>query len=231
MSHPDFVDALILCGGQGTRFREISNEIPKALAPVHGVPFLDLMLNDIVNQGCRRIILGTGYLSEQIEEHVKKRKDAEYLISKEEKPLGTGGAIRYAYPLFQTETTLVMNGDSMIEFNLRKLLDFHIGQKTQVSVLVSSATVGDDYGEIELGGDGKILSFSEKKNRRKTDLTNAGVYCLNRDLIENQPEGPSSLEKEWLPVWATKGMVSGHVVDLPFHDIGTLKRYNAVQGN
>ena len=229
MSHPDFVDAFILCGGQGTRFREISNEIPKALAPIHGVPFLDLMLNDIVSQGCRRIILGTGYLSELIEEHVKKRKDAEYLISKEEKPLGTGGAIRYACPLFQTATTLVMNGDSMIQFSLRKLVDFHKGQRTQVSVLVSSATAGDDYGNIELGEGSKILSFGKKKNTRKNHLTNAGVYCLNRKLIENQNEGHSSLEKEWLPLWSTKGMVSGHVVDRPFHDIGTLERYKGVQ--
>ena len=74
-------DVFILCGGQGTRFREVREDIPKALAPINQVPFLDLLVDDLVNQGCRRIILGTGYLSDQIEFHIKHRKDADYLIS------------------------------------------------------------------------------------------------------------------------------------------------------
>ena len=84
-----FPDVFILCGGQGTRFREVREDIPKALAPINGTPFLDLLLNDLVSQGCRRIILGTGYLSEQIESHLQKRKDAEFIISREKRPLGT----------------------------------------------------------------------------------------------------------------------------------------------
>ena len=74
-------DVFILCGGQGTRFREVREDIPKALVPINEVPFLDLLVDDLVDQGCRRIILGTGYLSDQIESHIKQRNDANYLIS------------------------------------------------------------------------------------------------------------------------------------------------------
>ena len=96
-------DVFILCGGQGTRFRAVRDDIPKALAPINGIPFLDLLLDNLIIQGCQRIILGTGYLSEQIEFHAKKRSDGEYLISREDNPLGTGGAVHQALPLFNSE--------------------------------------------------------------------------------------------------------------------------------
>ena len=114
-------DVFILCGGQGTRFRAVRADIPKALAPINGVPFLDLLLNDLVKQGCQRIILGTGYLSEQIEFHLKQRNDVEYLICREKAPLGTGGAIRHALPLLKSEQVLVLNGDSYIPFSVQAL--------------------------------------------------------------------------------------------------------------
>ena len=66
-------DVFILCGGQGTRFRAVREDIPKALAPINGVPFLDLLLDNLISQRCQRIILGTGYLSGQIEAHVQQR--------------------------------------------------------------------------------------------------------------------------------------------------------------
>ena len=74
-------DVLILCGGLGTRFKDVRNDIPKALAPINGNPFIDLLLDDLVYQGFTRIILATGHLSNQIEQHVKQRTDIEYIIS------------------------------------------------------------------------------------------------------------------------------------------------------
>ena len=115
-------DVFLLCGGLGTRFREVREDIPKVLVPINDVPFLDLLLNDLVDQGCRRIILGTGYLSDQIESHIRQRKDADYLISVEKFILGTGGAIRNALHMFQSNQVLVLNGDSYIAFSVKSLL-------------------------------------------------------------------------------------------------------------
>ena len=110
-------DALILCGGLGTRFRVVREDIPKALAPVQGTPFIDLLLDDLIAQGFSRIILATGHLGDQLENYVKQRTDAEYVISKEPKTLGTGGAIKYAEKHFQSSEIMVMNGDSRTNFN------------------------------------------------------------------------------------------------------------------
>ena len=68
---------LILCGGLGTRFKDVRNDIPKALAPINGKPFIDLLLDDLVYQGFTRIIFATGHLSNQIEQHVKQRINIE----------------------------------------------------------------------------------------------------------------------------------------------------------
>jgi len=218
-------DVFILCGGKGSRFREIREDIPKALAPIKGAPFLDLLLIDLLAEGCRRIILGTGYLSEQIETHLQQRNDAEYLISKEQSPLGTGGAIRNALPLFGSDQVLVLNGDSYIDFSVKTLINFHISQRAEATILLSSGTQGKDFGNVELRKDFKIHSFQEKPQNTDARLINAGVYCLQKELIQLQPEGNASLERDWFPQWIYSNRVLGMVLTKPFYDIGTRERF------
>ena len=116
-------DVLILCGGLGTRFREVRKDIPKALAPIQGTSFIDLLLNDLVDQGFRRIILATGHISSQIEQYVKRRRDAEYIISSEPKPLGTGGAIKLAEQHIRSDLILILNGDSRILLDYNEIIN------------------------------------------------------------------------------------------------------------
>ena len=222
-------DVFILCGGQGTRFRAVREDIPKALAPINGVPFLDLLLDNLISQGCQRIILGTGYLSVQIEFHAKQRSDVEYLISREEEPLGTGGAIRHALPFCKSEQMLVLNGDSYIAFSVQAFLDFHKFQHADATVLLSSATQGQDYGHVKLGEDQRIVSFQEKSENSNTQLINAGVYCLNKELIKDQLEGNASLERDWFPQWLCDKRVLGLVSPNSFYDIGTRERFEIAQ--
>jgi len=218
-------DAFILCGGQGTRFREVRKDIPKVLAPIKGVPFLDLLLNNLISQGCQRIILGTGYRSEQIEVHVQQRSDAEYLISREEVPLGTGGAIQNALPLFKSEQVLVLNGDSYIAFSIQAQIDFHKTQQADATILLSSAIEGEDYGNVVIEENQRIRSFQEKTRESNGQLINAGVYCLQKDLIQRQQAGSASLEMDWFPRWLVNERVFGMVISESFYDIGTPERY------
>ncbi len=197
-------DVLILCGGQGKRFREVREDIPKALAPINGVPFLDLQLNDLVTQGCNHIILGTGYMGELIEAHVKKRQDADYLISQENQPLGTGGAIRQALHLVQSDNLLVLNGDSQITFSVHDILEFHKTKQAEVTMLLSSATQGRDYGNVELENNELIVSFQEKPTKSFSRLISAGIYCIQSSIIQQKNHGTASLEIDWLPKWVKK---------------------------
>ena len=218
-------DVFILCGGQGTRFREVREDIPKALAPINGKPFIDLLLDNLVEQGCQRIILGTGYLGEQLEEYVKQRNDVDYLISRETQPLGTGGAIRHALPLIKSKQILVLNGDSYTAFFLNNLLDFHNTHQAESTILLSTKTAGKDYGNVELDANYRVLSFQEKPKAALAPLINAGVYFIERNLIQQYPEGSASLEKEWFVQWLKGNRVLGLVLNDYFYDIGTRKRF------
>ena len=173
--------------------------------------------------------MGTGYLSGQIEAYLQQRSDAEYLISREDEPLGTGGAISHALPLFKSEKVLVLNGDSYIAFSVQSLLDFHQTRQADATLLLSSATQGNDYGHVVIGEDQKILAFEEKPENSSTQLINAGVYCLNIELIKDQPKGNTSLERDWLPQWANHQNIRGMALKKPFNDIGTIERYELAQ--
>ena len=225
-------DVLILCGGQGTRFRAIREDIPKALAPIRGNPFIDLLLDDLVSQGFRRLILATGFMGNQIEHHVKLRNDAEYIISCEPQPLGTGGSIKYAEPHFRSDPVLVMNGDSRIEYIFSDLLNFHLTKQAEMTMLLSKVTRGIDYGNVEMDAENRLIAYHEKPPAVTSPLINAGVYLLNIGLLKSQRKSHNySLEKDWLPTWVNSYNVFGYITEADFYDIGTPERYNSFCNN
>ena len=227
-------DVLILCGGMGTRFREVREDIPKALAPIQGVPFIDLLLDDLVDQGLRRIILASGHLGSQLEYHVNQRTDAEYIISCEPIQLGTGGAIKFAEKHFRSKQILILNGDSRINCDFNSLLEFHHNNNADMSILLSSATKGDDYGNVKINDENRITVFSEKPEKSESyselSLINAGVYCLNCSLLSDlEPKVEYSIEKDWIPSWLQSHRIIGLRTEQSVHDIGTPKRYKDSQ--
>jgi len=219
-------DVLILCGGLGTRFREVREDIPKALAPIQGVPFIDLLLNDLIAQGFFRFILATGHRGDQLEKYVNQRTDAEYIISNEPNPLGTAGAIKYAENRFRSDHVLVLNGDSRIIFDFHSLFEFHKHQQADISILLSSSTKGNDYGNVLLDGENRITTFSEKPAEKTFACVNAGVYVINRSILQClQNEKEYSLEKDCLPSWIHTHQIFGMQTDNQVCDIGTPERY------
>ena len=139
--------------------------------------------------------------------------------------MGTGGAIRHALPLFQSDQVLVLNGDSYITFSVKTLLHFHISRQAETTILLSSGTQGIDYGNVVLADDHRIVSFQEKPQHSEGQLINAGVYCLQHELIRQQPEGKASIERDWFPHWIYSNRVLGMVLPKPFYDIGTRERF------
>jgi len=200
------------------------------LAPIEGTPFIDLLFNDLIQQGFRRFILATGHLGSQLEYHVNNRTDAEYIISCEPIPLGTGGAIKFAENKIRSAHVLVLNGDSRIIFDFRSLFEFHKHQKADMSILLSSSTKGNDYGNVLLDGENRITTFSEKPVEKTFACVNAGVYVINRSLLNSlQPEVKYSLEKDCLPSWIHLRLIFGMLTDKPVYDIGSPERYRNSQ--
>src|SRR3989338_7071971 len=110
--------AFILSGGIGERLKPLTDNTAKTLLPVQGKPKAEWNIELAQRYGIKEIILGLGEKAEQFKEYFKDK--VKYSI--EEKPLGTGGALRLAKELIGNETFVMMNGDELKDINIREML-------------------------------------------------------------------------------------------------------------
>lgn len=220
------IDVLILAGGRGSRLGALGDTIPKALVEVAGRPFIDWLLAPLLQAGARRFILCSGHLATQLEEHVRRRRDARFEFSREETPLGTGGAVVNALPLVQTSRFVVVNGDSLCKVAFADLVRFHDTHRAQATLVLSTAGVRIDGGRVWTDVAGRITSFLEKAGvERPGGYLNGGIYLFDKALAGlNTPPRPASLEYELLPRIVASGQCYGFVVDSEVVDIGTPER-------
>jgi D-glycero-alpha-D-manno-heptose 1-phosphate guanylyltransferase len=226
------IDTLILCGGLGTRLRPAVSDRPKALVEIGGRPFLDVLIDELVRCGLHRFVLCTGYGSEQIAAHFRGRGDAEYALSAEDRPLGTGGAVVHALPLTQSDPIVVVNGDSFCRVNYAELLDFHRRKCALLTIVAAPPAGRDDAGAIRTVDDGRIVEFAEKPggDSGRGRLVNAGIYVMQRKAADFAPHADSfSLERELFPAAVGTGRCFVFSASGPLVDIGTPERLHAAQ--
>jgi len=226
-------DALILCGGAGTRLRPVISDKPKGLAPLGGRPFLDILVEDLLEQGFRRLIFCVGYLKEQIIGRYRDRDDAEYLFSEEDAPLGTGGAIQNALPLVCSDPFLVSNGDSFCTVDLGEFYLFHHRKEAIASLVLARVDERHDGGIVCLDETQRILSFVEKSGTRDQQhcFVNAGMYLMQKETVElHRESSPLSLEYDVFPALVKSNRCFGFVVGSQLFDIGTPERYRKANG-
>lgn len=218
------VDVIILCGGQGTRLRSVITDRPKVMAPMGGErPFLDFLLEDLFSQGVKRVILAVGHLREQIREYYKN--DSRIIISEEHEPLGTGGAVKNAASLVQSEHFLVMNGDSACEVDLSDFYKAHTSEDRLLSVVLTRPNERVDAGNVRIDAANRITDFKEKSGESGSTFINGGVYLMRQDALGHMPEQPAfSLEQDFFPKILQQS-VYGYVIDSEVMDIGTPERY------
>lgn len=221
------IDVFILCGGLGRRLRRIDPHLPKPMVEINGRPFLDILLQYLSRFGFRRFILGVGYKADRIKNYYSKNKvpGAKILFSQEKTPLGTGGAVRKAARLIQSNPFFVVNGDSFCKFDPVDFLKFHKCKNSLISILLRKAHVDIDYGKVTIDKVWRIRSFNEKIATTKRCLINTGIYIFNKKALSMMPPATRfSLERDLFPK-----MSGGEIFGYPragfFIDIGTPKRY------
>lgn len=219
--------AFVLAGGAGTRLRPAVSDRPKVLAEVDGRPFLSYQLDYLSRGGVTSVVLCTGIMADQIEDAIGlSYGDMTVRYSREDHPLGTGGALRRALPLADTDPVLVVNGDSLLNVDLRKFRTWAAHRSAAAALML--ARVGDisQFGAVDVDDYGFINGFREKgSNSSEEGWINAGIYLLTRAVIATIPEGvPVSIEKEVFPVLAGKGLL-GYKTSGSFIDIGTPESY------
>jgi len=223
-------DLLILCGGRGKRLGNLSKKTPKPMLDVKGKPFLELLMGYVYSFGFQRIILCSGYKHSLIKKcYSKQTSKFKLLFSHEKKPLGTAGAIRHALKWVKSKNFLVMNGDSFCKVDLADFLKFHINKKALCTVVLSNKVRRTDTGSVIIGSNKRIKKFFEKEKINKQQLSNAGIYCFQKRIIEFIPSNKKvSLEKEIFP-YIVNEKFYGYATSAAFIDIGTPLRYKQAQ--
>lgn len=227
------MEAIILAGGRGTRLGKLTDDLPKPMVPVHGRPFLELLMRRWKKKGVSRFVLSVGYRYEKIEEYFGQEFEGVPVVyCREEKPLGTGGALLRSMELLSSAgDCLMMNGDTYFEVDLQSIRQFH--EKSQSVFTLALFEIGqpDRYEAVETAADGKITAFLGRD--RQGGFANGGVYLLNpqavRRLCAHLPE-VHSLERDAFPAWVSSGeAVYGFVSDGRFLDIGIPEDYERAE--
>lgn len=227
----DELTAAILAGGLGTRLRSRIADRPKVLALVHGRPYLTYLLEQLADAGIRHVVLLTGYLAEQVRAAFGDcYAGLRLTYSSERSPLGTAGAVRQALPHLLSPTILLLNGDSYCEASLADFRDFHDRKSADISLVLARLEDCSRFGRVQVAPEDRVICFEEKTQAEGVGWINAGIYLIQRELIEEIPPGrPLSLERDLFPEWVGRKRFCGFACSERFLDIGTPESYTQVE--
>ena len=222
------MQALILAGGEGTRLRPLTSTVPKPVVPLVDRPFIAFMLAWLREHGVDDVVMSCGHLASGVRNVLGDGSafGVRLRYVEEPRPLGTGGAVKYAESLLD-ERFLMLNGDILTDIDLSAQIAQHertgaIGTLALVPVEDPSA-----YGLVRTTADGEVHAFVEKPapDQIDTNRINAGAYVLERRALDDLTPGePASIERDVFPELVGRGLY-GYSAEGYWLDIGTPERY------
>lgn len=199
------VTAIFLCGGLGSRLRPVVPDVPKILAPVQGRPMLAWQLERMLRAGIQDVVICQAIWWEQVwDVFGDQYHDLRLRYTEEPEPLGTGGALRLAVPMIETETALILNGDTWSAVNLVEFIRFHWQMNCDATSMFRT-----DGGE--------------------SDCIATGVYAVERNVLLGLPATTPLSWERYLEDYPRDKKI-GITDDLPFYDMGTPEGYELIQG-
>ncbi|MGO9753475.1 MAG: sugar phosphate nucleotidyltransferase [Solirubrobacteraceae bacterium] len=235
------MQALILVGGEGTRLRPLTSNLPKPVVPLAGQPFMSYMLQWLRSHGVDDIVLSCGFLADGVRRVLGDGSQLGIRLRyvEERRPLGTGGALKYAEALLG-DRFFMLNGDVLTDIDLTAQLAAHERHGARATLALIAVEDPSAYGLVRLREDGSVGEFLEKPGPEQiidTNLINAGVYIIERDVLDGMaPAGTNtSIERDVFPTLVDHGLY-GYQTDGYWLDIGTPDRYlqatfDIIEGN
>ncbi|HEX4283358.1 MAG TPA: NDP-sugar synthase [Solirubrobacteraceae bacterium] len=223
------MQALILAGGEGTRLRPLTSTIPKPVVPLVGRPFISYMLRWLHEHGVKDVILGCGFMADQVRAVLGDGSGLGIRLRylEEPRPLGTGGALKFAEDLLD-DRFFMLNGDVLTDIDLTEQLAQHERTGARATLALYPVEDPSAYGLVRLDADGSVNDFVEKPGLEEldTNLISAGAYILERDVLDGMaPAGTNiSIERDVFPTLIGRGLY-GYEASGYWLDIGTPDRY------
>jgi len=225
------MQAIVLVGGEGTRLRPLTSDVPKPAVTLVDRPFLAYAIEWLAGHGVTEVVLACGFLPDVLREALgDEERHAGVTISYVTEPerLGTAGAIRFAADALGDrldERFLALNGDVLADLDLTALVRAHEERGAQATIGLHPVEDSSAYGLVRCDAEGKVLEFLEKTGEEVPGEINAGAYVLERSVLELVPPGRAvSIEREVFPRLVGEGLC-GLLLEGYWMDIGTPERY------
>jgi mannose-1-phosphate guanylyltransferase len=224
------MQAIVLVGGEGTRLRPLTNDVPKPALTLVDRPFLAYMVEWLAAHGVTEIVFACGFLPDVLREALGDGEHAgvrlRYVVEPERR--GTAGAIRFAADALGEELEdrfLALNGDVLTDLDLSALMRAHAERGSRATIALYPVEDSAAYGLVEVDPEGRVLDFVEKTGEQVPGEINAGAYYLERSVLDLiAPEAEVSIEREVFPRLVGDGLGALRL-DGYWMDIGTPERY------
>jgi mannose-1-phosphate guanylyltransferase len=225
------MQAIVLVGGKGTRLRPLTERVPKPALTLVDRPFLAYMIEWLAAHGVTEVVLACGFLPDVLREALageEERAGVRIRYAVEPEPLGTAGAIRFAADELGDELEerfLALNGDVLTDLDLSALLRAHDEWGAAATIGLHPVEDSAAFGLVSSGAGGEVLEFLEKTGERRSGEVNAGMYALQRSVLDLIPPGENvSIERDVFPR-LVGNRLHGLLLDGYWMDIGTPERY------
>ena len=222
--------AVIMAGGEGTRLRPQTSNLPKPMLPLVGRPMMEHIISLLRRHGVSDIVVTVAFLPNAIRNYFGDGSElgVRMVYATEETPLGTAGSVRNAREEL-TERFLVISGDVLTDLDLSSLVEFHAKSDALATLALCSVENPLEFGIVITREDGSVERFLEKPGWGQvfSDTINTGIYVLEPEIFDLIPEGRSvDFSSEVFPAALDAGKrIFGHVAKGYWEDLGTTAAY------
>ena len=184
--------AFLLAAGLGSRLRPLTDRLPKCLVPINGRPLLAWWLDLLRRHGVDEVLINTHHLAEQVQAFVRQCPPGPRIrLAHEPVLLGSAGTLRANADFVRGEREFfVLYADNLTDYNLGDFLTFHRRHGGALSMALFQTSVPRQCGIAELDADDRIVAFTEKPARPRSNLANAGLYVAGPGVVELIPNLP-----------------------------------------
>ena len=218
--------AVILCGGLGTRLGSLTKQVPKPMIRIHGRPFLEYLVSQLKRQGITEVILLTGFLGETIREYFGDGSNFSISIKYSDGPIewDTSKRIWEARELFDPQF-LLLYSDNFVSFNLSNLLSLRSKLPKPISLVLQKKSPGN----IRISADGLVEKYDPSRKGRNLNYVEVGYMLIDRNSVISKMNESNTSFSFILDKFVHDGRVAGLISYDPYHSIGDPERLNIMK--
>ena len=177
---------VVMAGGKGTRLHPFTKVMPKALFPINKSTLIEQILLRFIKKNFYNFILIVNHQKELIKNYIKINKfNFPVKIHEEKNPLGTVGSLSNI-KLISGQRIILVNCDTIFNFEFNDLLRFHIRKKSEFTIVISENSFHSSYGVCDIDKSNKLIGFREKP--KISNNVNVGFYIIEKNIINLIPK-------------------------------------------